>query len=198
MLAYILHEPALHTILRAEVDLACSEGMEGLPYRLEHCPRLKAVLLEVLRLTGSTSTIRSVTDTTHVGDKVLRSGTDILIPYRQLHLNESVFGPKPSHFDPNRFLSNKDLSRSPSFKPFGGGSTYCPGRNIAQREILIFIALALHRFDLSLTVAKQGLGTRERGSVPRFPRIDSKKLCLGIQEPMKGEDVIVNVRMRKQ
>ena len=198
MLAYILHDRALHTILRAEIDLACSEGMEDLPYRLEHCPRLKAVLLEVLRLTGSTSTIRSIQDTTHVGDKVLRSGTDILIPYRQLHLNESVFGPHPSQFDPQRFLNNKDLSRSPSFKPFGGGSTHCPGRFIAQREILIFVALALHRFDLSLAVGKDGFGARQQGSVPRFPKIDSKKLCLGIQEPVNGEDVIVNVTVRKQ
>lgn len=192
-MSFILTDHNLYTLLRAEIEPACSEGADGLAYRLESCPRLNAVLFEVLRLTSSTSTIRRVDDTTYVGDKVLRKNTDILIPYRQLHLDESVFGPNTSDFNARRFLDNKDLSRSPSFRPFGGGSTYCPGRYIAQREILVFVAVALHRFDLSLATDEDGRNYQGRRLGRSFPKIDSKKLCLGIQEPMKGEDVIVNV-----
>ena len=50
-----------------------------------------------------------------------------MMPYRYLHLEESVFGPESESFNADRFLENQDLSRSPSFKPFGGGSTYCLG-----------------------------------------------------------------------
>lgn len=47
----------------------------------------------------------------------------IMIPSRELHINEAVFGAKPLDFDAERFLNDKQLAKDPSFKPFGGGTT---------------------------------------------------------------------------
>jgi len=196
MLAYILHHPHLLPTLLAEIDPVCSDKAPGLEYRLEACPRLKAIYFETLRLVSSTSTIRSVQDTTAVGEQVFRGGTEILIPYRKLHLDESVFGPSVASFDPDRFHMNKELSRSPCFRPFGAGSTLCPGRYLAQREILSFVALALHRFEIGVATMMGGLGRGGRVPGERFPRIDKKKLCLGILEPVRGDDVVLTVRER--
>ena len=189
-MAYILYDPRLLAILRDEISPAVSENTPGLEYRLEQeCPRLRAVYHEVLRLTASSSTVRGIQCRTEIGDRILAAGANILIPYRQLHLNPEIFGKNADQFDPERFLRNKTLSKNPSFRPFGGGRTYCPGRYLAEREILTFVALALHRFEIGIT-------TRKFCGEIRFPRIDREKFCLGIMEPMKGEDLIIDVTRR--
>lgn len=110
--------------------------------------------------------VRNVAHPMPVGAKTLRRGTKILIPFRQLQLNKSVWGANAREFDQTRFhcgsgsesasQPKEGRSRSsasptnPNFRPFGGGTTICPGRFIARREILAFVALAIVRFDLSL------------------------------------------------
>lgn len=113
-----------------------NEGTTDLESRLERCPRLEAVFNEVVRLTSSSSSIRNVTSLTEIGGKLLHKGTKVLIPYRQLHLNEDIFGADLLHFNAERFFTNKELARSSSYRPFGGGVTYCPGRFLARREVI--------------------------------------------------------------
>ena len=197
MMAYILYDQTLLSTLRDETSPAVSENSPGLEYRLEQgCPRLRAVYHEVLRLTASSSTVRGIQSVTEVGDKVLGAGANILIPYRRLHLNQDIFGSNADQFDPERFLRNSNLSKSPSFRPFGGGRTYCPGRYLAEREILTFVALALHRFDIRITASRSHHGDKARNVIPRFPRIDKKKFCLGIMEPIEGDDLILDIMRR--
>ena len=106
------------------------------------------------------------------------------MPYRQLHFDEAVFGPQVREFCPERFL-DKDTARSPSFKPFGGGITYCSGRFIAKREVLAFVAVALHRYDVRLVDPSAAL-----------PRLDDKKPTLGVIGPVKGDETTVVVRQK--
>jgi len=194
MMAFILYDPSLLATLRQEISPTIADGSPGLEYRLEQqCPRLKAVYHEVLRLTVSSATVRGILATTSVGEKVLKSGANILIPYRQLHLNPDVFGTNAQQFHPDRFLQNKNLAKNPSFRPFGGGKTYCPGRYLAEREILTFVALAIHRFEIDFA---KGRGKREEGLLPEFPRLNTEKFCLGIMEPIKGDDLILDVKNR--
>lgn len=194
MMAHILCDFKLLAVLREEVNSAISQGSDALEYRLEQqCPRLKAVYLEVLRFTASSSTVRDIHCQTEIGGKILQPGANILIPYRQLHINPNIFGNNADQFDANRFLHDPDLSKNPSFRPFGGGKTYCPGRYLAAREILTFVALALHRFEIEI-IPKRATGAA--GSWPKFPRVDKQKFCLGIMEPMKGDDLIVTVKQR--
>ena len=196
-MAYILYDQRLLSTLRDEISPAISENSLGLEYRLEQgCPRLRAVYHEVLRLTASSSTVRGIQCATEIGDKVLGAGANILIPYRQLHLNPEIFGSNADQFDPERFLRNGNLSKNPSFRPFGGGRTYCPGRYLAEREILTFVALALHRFDIRITASKSYDDEKARNVLPKFPRIDNKKFCLGIMEPIKGDDLILDITRR--
>ncbi|KAI9725074.1 MAG: hypothetical protein M1812_000350 [Candelaria pacifica] len=197
MMAYILYDCTLLNELRQEISPTLEGSTTGLECRLEqHCPRLKAVYYEVLRLTASTSTIRNVLHPINLGEKTLRRGVSILIPYRQFHMNESIFGKEPQKFDPKRFLDN-NLNKDPCFRPFGGGRTYCPGRILAQREILTFVALAIHRFDLNLCGEGKKHGSMVRGALPRFPRIDKQKVCLGIMEPIRGDDLTIMVRKQE-
>ena len=196
-MAYILFDPRLHATIQAEIDPVFAEGATNLEAKLEGCPVLESVYLEALRLTSSSGTVRNVRYTTELQDVTLKQGTNIVVPYRQLHYNETVFGPKTSEFHHERFLQNKALKHSPSFKPFGGGATYCPGRFLARREVLTFVAHLLHRFNVTLTphYGAGNVGTRVSGQ--RFPRMNTKKIALALMDPVVGDDLLVDVQVRK-
>ena len=180
MLSYILHDPSLFAATRLEASSAAhsSTSPTELSNRLDQCPRINAVFHETLRMTSSSMSVR---------DKHLRAGTKVLVPYRQLHFDEKVFGATAAYFDPERFLAHEDLSRSSSFRPFGGGTTYCPGRFIAKREGLTFVALVLERFEVDLAEHKGD------SKVP-FPQIEDGKPCLEIMGSRDGLDTILKIK----
>ncbi|KAK8131988.1 cytochrome P450 oxidoreductase [Apiospora kogelbergensis] len=184
ILSHLLHDPALLSTLAEETSSAiAADGNVDMRCLLDDCPRINAVYDEVLRLTNSSSSIRHVTADAVIGGCTLRRGNNVLIPYRQLHFNEAVFGPTAGSFDPERFLKDKSLARSPSYRPFGGGSTYCPGRFIARQEVVAFVAVVLNRYDIKLAT---GAGTK-------FPALEELKPCLGVMGPVDGEDIMVQV-----
>lgn len=170
--------------IQEETAGAFTTDQVDMSWLLNSSPRLNAFFDEVIRMTNSSSSVRSVVSDTVIGDCTLRAGMKILIPYRQLHFNEEVFGTDALKLDPERFLKDKTLARSPSYRPFGGGTTYCPGRFIARQEVVAFIGIVLNRFRIELT--------GEKG----IPRLEEMKPCLGIMGPVAGSDLIVRVEQR--
>lgn len=168
------------------------------PYLIGECPRLEAVFLEVLRLEMSSSLMRYVTEATMVGGKMLRKGQNVMVPYRQLHFSEDIWGDNVFQFDPERFLKQKHLSRSSSFRPFGGGQHLCPGRFLARRAVFTFVALALSRFDISLDTAtvEEQRDYKFARYTQYFPRADESKPGLGALAPIARDRVILRLQPR--
>lgn len=171
-------------LIQEETDGAFGNAGMDMCWLLDSCPRLNAFFDEVMRMTNSSSSVRTVVSDTVIGDSVLRAGMKVLIPYRQLHFNEDIFGDNASKMDPERFLKRKNLRRSPSYKPFGGGSTYCPGRFIARQEVVAFVATVLKRFRVTL-VSQSGP-----------PPLEEMKPCLGVMGPTQEGDVMVKIEQR--
>lgn len=141
-------------------------------------------------MTNSSSSIRTVVSDTIIGDFILQSGAKVLIPYRQLHFDKATFGANAQEFDSGRFFRQRNLHKSPGYRPFGGGSTYCPGRFIARQEVVAFVAFVLKRFELEVPNA-------EKDGIPNtFPRLEEMKPCLGVMGPVQGNDIIVSIRRR--
>ena len=110
-------------------------------------------------------------------------------------LDTAGFGADASALDPERFArtSNKNLERSPYYRPFGGGRTLCSGRYVARREVLAFLAAMLWRYDLrAVSERERVLGVEGKA----FPRADVAKPSLGIAMPVAGDDMVVRVRPR--
>ncbi|KAL8935171.1 MAG: hypothetical protein Q9216_005557 [Gyalolechia sp. 2 TL-2023] len=188
-MAYILQDGGLLDVLRHETrTVADQEPLEQVR-ALDNCPRLDAVYHEVLRLTTASTSIRTVISPTVIGGKEFSVGNDVFMPFRQMHLDPAVFGTDSRQFNPARFLDNT-LKKSPSYRPFGGGTTYCPGRFLAKREVLTFVALALNRFDLAVT------GSGQQGS--QFPRLETRKPSLGVLAPIAGDDITIYVRPKQE
>lgn len=189
MLAFILQSPSLHQAIGDEIAPAwLSTGTLASEHVDKHSPRLEAVFLEVLRLMNSPSTARTVISDTVVGGKQLRAGAKVMVPYRQLHLNQSIFGSTAASFDADRFQRDETLARSSSYRPFGGGLTLCPGRFIARSEVLMFVASVLWRFDVKVL---KWSGKMENAG---FPEPEDRNPPIGLMGPIKGHDVIVELR----
>ncbi|MCJ1246839.1 hypothetical protein MMC30_004048 [Trapelia coarctata] len=191
MLAYILFDSSLYIALRAEISSAFKAGTLDINALINNCPRLQAVFDEVLRLTTFSTSIRTVISPTIINGTHLRTGTKVLVPYRQLHIDPSVFGANVFEFQADRFLKDKSLGKSASYRPFGGGSTLCPGRFIARSQVTAFVAVVMERFDVELAPGQYG---KEAGQ--RFPRMDEGKPSLGVMGPVPGDDFVVSVKSR--
>lgn len=182
MISYILFDKELHDAIRFETKPAVQNDGLDINYLSSHCPHLLAVYHEALRCKKRDLAFRKVERDTKIGDKILRAGNFAIVPVCQLHDNEEVFGPDATEFCPDRFLKQPDLVSSPSFKPYGGGKTYCPGRFFAMQEIFGFVALLIHRFDIQLSTSRQ-----------TFPILDESMLTLGVSRPVPGSDVWVRL-----
>ncbi|KAL8726311.1 MAG: hypothetical protein Q9166_006789 [cf. Caloplaca sp. 2 TL-2023] len=184
MLAYMLHSTSLRAAIRDETVLSMREdGSVNVSHLMRNSPRLDSVWFEILRLTNAASAVRTVTQPTRIGGKVLQPGHKVMSPFRQIHFNKDVFGESTDEFDPNRFLRDEKLAKHPSYKPFGGGLTKCPGRFVARQETYIFIALMLHRFESELSTKTQGM-----------PRMELDTPTTGVISPKSGDDVSIHIR----
>lgn len=151
---------------------------------MDSCPWLSALFHEALRVCSASSSVRVVTAPTSIGGKELPVGCRVLVPFRQLHFDSSVYGPDVNSFVPERFIRSKKLSHSSSYRPFGGGLSYCPGRFIAQQEVSVFVALVPVRFNVEVVGDK------------KLPDLDVGKPTNGLIGPKPGEDVILKLTPR--
>ncbi|CAI6091935.1 unnamed protein product [Clonostachys chloroleuca] len=189
VIAHLLYDEALKDLVIQETEAAWQSGALDIKYLFSHCPNLEAIFNEALRLNGGAMVSRIVLEKTIIGGKELQPGNAIIMPSRQLHTNEKVWGSNPREFNPSRFLKHKTMTRHSSFRPFGGGITYCPGRVLAKHQVYGLIALLFHRFEMSLVKG-------EDGKKPEFPVLNDTTPGLGITGPLKGMDVKVEVRER--
>lgn len=176
-------------LAKKETESGWRSGKLDIKYLCSNSPKLDSIFNEVLRLNNTAAAVRVASQKTILGGKELPLGSTIVMPFRQLHMNEDVWGPEVSHFQPSRFLKKKTLARSPSFRPFGGGATLCPGQTLARQEVFGFISVFLHRFRVS--VAKDSDGRK----LP-FPQLNSMTPSFGLNGPIKGMDVIVDISER--
>lgn len=195
MLVYILFDKDLHAIIRTETAFAIRSNDIDMSYLTNNCPRLRAVYYETMRITKRDIAIRKVARDTPMNGKILRAGNSVIVPTCQLHDNESAFGHDHDTFDPSRFLKAPDLASSPSYKPFGGGRTYCPGRYFAVPEIFAFVALLLHRWDIQLAQLGSN-GAKNLSGEQSFPRKDESTLTLGVSRPLPEDKVWVRLTVK--
>ena len=185
MLAYLIENPELLVRIRRETEPAFKAGALSVDYLKDCCPLLDDVWNETLRHSAYSASVRHITEDTVIGGKTLRKGNRLMIPYRQLHFDEGVFGEDAQKFEPARFGKNPKLLRSASWRPFGGGITMCPGRYVAKESVAIFIAMALRRFNMEFV----------KGQV--FPQGAEGTPVLGIMNTQDGQDPLVKITPRQ-
>lgn len=191
MFTYLAFDKTLLQVVRDETRPAIKNENVDMHYLLEKCPRTDSLFYELLRITSGAASTRTVLSPTTIGGKTLRTGAQVLIPIRQLNLNEDIFGNSVNEFDPERFLKRKGLSQNVGFRPFGGGTTLCPGRILAKTEVLAFVAQTLQQFTIEPALVEKPDGNGL--SSQSFPHLDDSTPNVGIFSPVRGSRFIVNL-----
>jgi cytochrome P450 len=191
MFSHLFVNPALLKTVREETDACCTDdGACDLNKLVSDSPHLLAVWQESLRFYNAGTTVRKATGDCNIGGKHIHDGDQIFGPIRNFALRQDFFGGDSHEFNAYRWLQNPNLVRSKGYLPFGGGHTYCPGRYFAQREIFMFIALTLRRFDIRVTTA-EGVPVEQ----PKAPPIRVDLPSPGAIAP--NEDVFITMSERQ-
>ncbi|KAG6362091.1 hypothetical protein INS49_010320 [Diaporthe citri] len=123
---------------------------------LEHIPRLKylwATMRETLRYLGPISSIqRHRKRETVIGGKYrIQPDWAVMLNFRGLHHDTSVYGADAGEFRPERFLEGGwEQNPQNAWKAFGTGARGCPGKAIAEQEMILAWALVFQRFNIEL------------------------------------------------
>lgn len=149
-------------------DKRLSLDWQGL---LNDCPLLKASYFESLRMDSAPWSFKTLQRDVQIKEETmdfrrdngstagpqeaaavfkLRKGDVALIP-ADLHHTDPVYFPSPKEFDPWRYMSRSDgveRANIGTIRPYGGGSTMCKGRLLAEREVVSYVAAVLTCWDL--------------------------------------------------
>ncbi|KAF8855360.1 cytochrome P450 [Acephala macrosclerotiorum] len=199
MICYVFSRPDLVTPLRDEVSkITTRQTRDGTDFvtldisRLQsHCPLLTACFNETLRLNKTGASVRTILNDVMLEDRyLLKKGAFVQIPTGVMQSDLKIWGQDAKEFNPQRFLAQDSLSkeekkaRAQAFIPFGGGKHLCPGRHLAFTEIVAFVAMLLHGFELSMTDSKN----------LRVPKGEFQKLGVASISPEGDLDVLIKRR----
>ncbi|XP_058724410.1 beta-amyrin 11-oxidase-like [Vicia villosa] len=113
---------------------------------------LSQVINEMMRLTSMNFAIfREATSDVNINGYTIPKGWKVLTWIRAIHMNPTYY-PNPEQFNPSRW--NDHNTKVGSFLPFGAGSRYCPGSDLAKIEISIFLHYFLLNYKLELVNPK--------------------------------------------
>ncbi|REK78017.1 cytochrome P450 [Rhodococcus erythropolis] len=158
---------------RAEVDALWPEReMPAIEFnQIGKLRAVRRVLDETLRLWPTVpGYYREAREDTLLGGKyAYRKGDWALIVLQRVHRDKAAWGEDAEEFRPDRFLPEHVKARpGAAYKPFGSGPRACIGRQFAHHEMLIALAVILHRYEFTadpsyeLDVQEQ-LSLRPRG-----------------------------------
>lgn len=183
-LSRVIFDEKLRENILTEISPAFAKDDLDFEHIYDRSPILRATWLEVLRTASYSSSVRLVMEDTVIGGKTLKKGNRIMMPYRQMHFDESTFGTDAHEFNIERFLKNPALKKN--IMAFGGGATQCPGRHFSAQAAMVLVAEMLYRFEMRLEDPNQP-----------FPELDETRPVLGMIDIRKDTDLRVVLTPKK-
>jgi cytochrome P450 len=140
--AWTLYWLGRHPRLCREIRDELADGADGAD--AARAPLLHAAVSETLRLTppATLAVHRVLTEETELSGRTLPAGSVLKPTIYAAHRDPEAF-PNPLRFDPGRFLDGRPSPHR--YFPFGGGTRYCLGSQLAQLEIRMITAALLRR-----------------------------------------------------
>ncbi|KAI4091451.1 MAG: hypothetical protein LQ339_008127 [Xanthoria mediterranea] len=165
MIIHIFSDEQLLQRIRTELEAsAIARSSDGSTQTLKvmsmraYCHLLHATFKEVLRHHALGSSVRYVREDILLDGKYfLKKGMVVQMPMGVMHRNRHAWGNDATSFRPERFLADgseeggknvRQTNTAHAFRPFGGGTSLCPGRHVATLETMALAALMVLRFDV--------------------------------------------------
>ncbi|CAN6467088.1 unnamed protein product [Victoria cruziana] len=140
---HLTEDPAALQKLREENDgIAKRRGHGRLTWEdYKSMQFTRWVVSETLRLDGASMLVREALEDVSANSYVIPKGISIILAIDGVHKDKDNYS-SPLAFNPWRWQS-LDLKEKPVmdaiFTPFGGGARLCPGAQLAQLEVSIFL-----------------------------------------------------------
>lgn len=148
-IAYFIHYPEVQK--RAQEELDEIVGRSRLPALddLDHMPYIEALLSEIQRCGNIApfSVKHAVSEDIEI-EGYLYTKNSTIIPNLSAILNDPKNFEDPESFNPDRFLCKETgkFVPHPALIVFGVGKRECLGKNLAKKELYLFLAGLLHQF----------------------------------------------------
>ncbi|KAI4371489.1 hypothetical protein MLD38_019717 [Melastoma candidum] len=120
-------------------------------HEIKQMEYLSKVIDEMLRFMGGYLFREAKSDVT-INGYLVPKGWKVLVWLRAVHMNPDNYE-EPKEFNPSRWENPK--RKGGTFIPFGAGSRFCPGSDLAKLEICIF----LHHFLLNYKLERINPGS---------------------------------------
>lgn len=187
LLLHIITVPGLADHIRKSISPAFDSGGKVINLDLMvNDPVLRSALNETLRVYSSSISTRLVTEDTIISGYTFRKGGVVMCPVRPHHWDADIWGPDVEEFVPDRFIreSSNGLIKGDAklTRPFGGGTSLCPGRFFAPNEIISFVGTILLKYDIRLEAGE---------SIPR-PNLNVPSIAFSA--PMNDVEVVIMKR----
>lgn len=195
MLVHIYSDSALLREVREELEArAVSVSAANKTVRTLHagsirekCPLLSSVWQELLRVHARGASSRFVREDVMLDGKyLLKKNMVVQMPMAAMHLDPRIWGDDAACFQPRRFLdgNHKTARSTAAYRPFGGGTSMCPGRHFVTLESLALTAYILLRFDVSPSKGPWFIPAAKQESLATnvFPPAEDIKVRIGKRE----------------
>lgn len=162
MFVHVLADPDLLRDIRKEIETTSVQynAVERTHYlkiltMREKCTLLYSTFQEMLRVHALGSSVRYVReDILLQGQYLLKKGMVVQMPMAVMHSDSSAWGVDVNDFQPRRFLklpnaATEFKTNATAYRPFGGGSSLCPGRHFVTLEAMALTALFVLRIDVA-------------------------------------------------
>jgi len=127
----------------------------------EALPYMRALTQEVIRLSDvhPIGVLHGASADSVVDSRLIPSGSFIFPNFHRIHRDERAWGANANELRPERWMDDHGRfvgSKRKGFVAFGCGPRQCPGREIAQMEVFVFLANLLKRLEFSLVPGDDG------------------------------------------
>lgn len=171
-LYYLAQHPEIVVKVRDEANAVY--GLDQLPNSYQLLSKLKyanAVAQEAIRLKPVTPNLyMQANEELVIKDLLIPKNTVIMLQNKVAQTSDQYFT-NPNQFIPERWLKNgcpmHDKHNPEMIKAFGGGSRFCPGKNLALYEMIISISTICKLFDFKLAVQPEEV--KEKFSFTMYP-----------------------------
>ncbi|GAB2292113.1 hypothetical protein Dimus_026365 [Dionaea muscipula] len=155
-LALLLNDGAALEKAQDELDMQIGKERRVDESDIPNLVYLQAIVKEALRLypPAPLAAQHLVTEDCTIGGYHVGQGTRLIVNLHQIQRDPTPWGPDPSEFRPERFLtthSGVDVWGIQHFEliPFGAGRRKCPGIALGLQVVQLALASLLHGFDIS-------------------------------------------------
>lgn len=160
MLVRIYSDPVLLKDVRDELEAnSISSSKDGV--RTLHVltvrdksPLLSSIWEELLRVHARGVSSRFVLEDTMLDNRyLLKKNMVVQMPMAIMHTDPTFWGDDAESFDPRRFMKQDEnrqgaKASGAAYRPFGGGTSMCPGRHFITLETMALTAYLVLQYDL--------------------------------------------------